>query len=83
MSGPVPITATVEPAPRRPPAWAAASIPSASPDTMVTPAALSAAAKAAALALPWAVALRLPTMASPGAASNSAQPATYSRVGGA
>jgi len=73
-STPVPRTATVEPSPARPPACAAASMPIASPDTMVSPAALNAAANCSALRIPCAVALRLPTMASAGRASSSSRP---------
>ena len=67
MSRPVPTTAMLLDAPASPPRCAAASMPSARPLTMVSPASLSACAKDSALAMPCAVALRLPTIASAGA----------------
>jgi len=70
----VPTTAIVDPLPCSAPSCAAPSMPSASPDTMQTPARDRLAAKLAALALPWLVALRAPTIASAGRASNSRRP---------
>ena len=64
---PVPTTAMLLPAPASPPRCAAASMPSASPLTMVRPAADSAAPNASASAQPCGVALRLPTIANAGA----------------
>ena len=55
-------------------ACAAASMPSASPETMVRPAADSAAPNASALSLPCGVALRLPTIANAGRARSSRRP---------
>jgi hypothetical protein len=73
-STPVPSTAMVEAAPARPPRCAAASMPAASPETMLRPASLSARAKLSALRSPCAVALRLPTMASAWRWSSSTRP---------
>jgi len=80
--GPVPITATVAPGPRKPPRCAAVSMPSAMPEMMVRPAALSDSENFSAFTTPCVVALRLPTTASAGVDSNSVRPFAYSSTGG-
>ena len=86
MSAPVPITAIVEP-PAAPaasaPSCAAASMPSASPLTIVWPARGERLGEAPRVdARPARVALRLPTIASVDAPSSSTRPLTYNSGGG-
>ena len=87
-ASPIVNTATVDAPVRRPPSCACVSMPSASPDTMVRPAACNARANWRALSAPWAVGLRLPTMAKQrpagkGLAAHIAEgPMPYSAKGG-
>ena len=76
------MTAIVPPVPLMPPRCAAASIPSASPDTTARPALESACANRFASSIPWGVALRLPTMATARDCNKSSRPFTYSKGGG-
>ena len=76
------VTATVPPQPRRPPAWAAASIPSARPDTTVSPDSDKPRPNVSASRVPCAVAERAPTMATAGRASMAGSPWIYSSGGG-
>ena len=80
---PPPITATVVPPARSVAAWAAASIPSARPETTVAPRPATASAILPLVARPTAVGRRVPTMATDlGRSSAAADPATYSTGGG-
>ena len=79
----VPTTASVQPPASNAPSCAAPSMPSASPETMQAPASASARANWRAWSAPWAVGLRLPTMASrSGWRSAAGSPSRCSSSGG-
>ena len=81
-SGPVPSTATVAPFTASAAAWAAASMPAASPLPTTNPASAKARAKSAACASPAGVGPRLPTTAIVGRHSSAGSPSTNSASGG-
>src|SRR5438128_7734816 len=77
MSTPVPITATVMPPPFSAPRCAAASIPTASPLTMTTPAAASSLASSSATASPYGEAFLDPTIAARGPGGGGQRPRAW------